>query len=243
MTDGRMHRIAIALALGFAACTKAAEPPPAPDLSGIEEKLDALGATLDAHAERMTSLEGKLQALTEESEARKLALEEAKAAPPAPPPELPRPRPRSPDLKDPFAPDPPEDTEEDPPEELPAATDRTFDGQETSIECPREGLCVLEKKFFRGLFDQEDKLMKQARIVPSQKDGKTQGYKFYGIRRGSLPKALGIKNGDMLVEVDGKEVRDVVTLVDELQKLRKKKEFDLEFVRKGKGWVLSIEVK
>lgn len=238
MMKARRNSAMLGLVMLTGGCRQASEPPPPPDLSGIEEKLDALGTTLDEHAGRVGALEQKLQTMAEESEARRAALEEAREADrpalrPAPPT-------RSPDLRDPFAPD------ADPPDEPPAITDRSLPGQEGAIECKDVGNdteCDVHKAFYDSIFDEETDLAKQARIVPSQKDGKTQGYKFYGIRRGSLPKAMMIKNGDMLVSANGAELDDVTKLMTLSKSLRKAKKVTLGFVRKGKPRTITVHVK
>lgn len=46
----------------------------------------------------------------------------------------------------------------------------------------------------------------QVRILPSVRDGVTQGFKLYGIRPGSLPRRIGLKNGDLLVAINGARI-------------------------------------
>lgn len=46
-------------------------------------------------------------------------------------------------------------------------------------------------------------LTRQARIIPSYRDGKPRGFKLYGIRKASLWATLGLKNGDEIRRVAG----------------------------------------
>ena len=85
-------------------------------------------------------------------------------------------------------------------------------------------------------------LAKSARIVPSQKDGVVQGFKLYGIRRGSPAKALGFKNGDMITEIDGRSLTDVTAAMEAYADVRKAKKVKVTLVRKGASMTVQYEV-
>ena len=118
-----------------------------------------------------------------------------------------------------------------------------IDGAEEAINCPDENTCVVERAFVEQLMANPAMLAKQARIVPSQRDGETQGFKFYGIRRGSLPKLLGLKNGDMLTEVNGEEIRSVDKAMSLAMKLRRASNLSVTLVRKGKQITKEIQIQ
>ena len=118
-----------------------------------------------------------------------------------------------------------------------------IDGADDAINCPDENTCVVERAFVEQLMSNPAMLAKQARIVPSQRDGETQGFKFYGIRRGSLPKLLGLKNGDMLTEVNGEEIRSVDKAMSLAMKLRRASNLSVTLVRKGKQITKEIQIQ
>jgi len=133
----------------------------------------------------------------------------------------------------------PKKTDEQPKKESKYA----IDGAEEAINCPDENTCVVERAFVEQLMSNPAMLAKQARIVPSQRDGETQGFKFYGIRRGSLPKLLGLKNGDMLTEVNGEEIRSVDKAMSLAMKLRRASNLSVTLVRKGKQITKEIQIQ
>ena len=45
--------------------------------------------------------------------------------------------------------------------------------------------------------------MRSARLVPTVNEGKSDGFRIFGIRKGSAMDLLGFQNGDMLVSVMG----------------------------------------
>ena len=118
-----------------------------------------------------------------------------------------------------------------------------IDGADEAINCPDENTCVVDRAFVEQLMANPAMLAKQARIVPSQRDGETQGFKFYGIRRGSLPKLLGLKNGDMLTEVNGEEIRSVDKAMALAMKLRRASNLSVTLVRKGKPVTKEIQIQ
>lgn len=109
----------------------------------------------------------------------------------------------------------------------------------------REGgtrTCTITKARFDELNANPTLLAKQARVVPSVRDGTPQGFKLYGIRRGSLPKALTIRNGDMLVAVNGKpftSVDDALKLVTELAGVQR---LTMEFRSRNGDYTVSVSV-
>lgn len=85
-------------------------------------------------------------------------------------------------------------------------------------------------------------LMKAARIVPAQKDGATQGFKLYAIRRTSPLHALGFKNGDLVTELGGRALTSATSAMEAFTDLRKAKKVSVVLERKGKSMVKQIDV-
>lgn len=84
---------------------------------------------------------------------------------------------------------------------------------------------------------------RQARIVPSIRKGEMSGFKFYGLRPGSLLKLLGVKNGDLLESIDGEPLRldDSLEHFERFAELRRGDRIELGFERKGATRELEIE--
>lgn len=137
----------------------------------------------------------------------------------------------------PTAPTAPKDDKEKPtnPREIPGAAD--------AINCPNENLCIVDRKFVDQILQNPAQLAKQARVVPSQKDGKTQGYKLYGIRRGTLPKLLGLKNGDMITAINGQELTSIDKAMALYTKMRRASRLEVNIVRKGKATTKEIQIQ
>jgi type II secretory pathway component PulC len=85
-------------------------------------------------------------------------------------------------------------------------------------------------------------LAKMVRIVPAVEDGDIVGFKLYGIRRGSAPKWIGLKNGDTIRAVNGMELGSMEDAMRSLTKLRKAKTFEIEVVRKDKPFTIHVKL-
>ncbi|MCY1070239.1 PDZ domain-containing protein [Nannocystis sp. RBIL2] len=85
-------------------------------------------------------------------------------------------------------------------------------------------------------------LLRQGRFVPAEKDGKLVGLKVFGIRADSTLKAMGLKNGDVLLRVDGAPLESVEALPAILQALPQRDRISLDIERKTRPLTLTITV-
>lgn len=84
---------------------------------------------------------------------------------------------------------------------------------------------------------------KGARVVPAMKNGKSNGFKLYAIRPGSLYARLGLVNGDTLVSVSGVPLDDADKALEVYTKLRDATTVVLQLERGGKPATLTITFK
>lgn len=120
---------------------------------------------------------------------------------------------------------------------------RYVEGSEESIDCPNENLCVVERQFVEKLMSNPAMLARQARVIPAMKDGETKGFKFYGIRKDSLPRLLGLKNGDMLLNVNGEELTSMDKAMSLYTKLRHASNLSVTIERRGETISKEIQIK
>jgi hypothetical protein len=104
------------------------------------------------------------------------------------------------------------------------------------------GRCEIERATIDRLAANPGEIAKQMRIVPTTRDGVTQGFKLYGIRSASLPSHLGLKNGDVVVAVDGQPMSNLDAAMKALIGLPKLGSFTLTLERRGATKQLTIEI-
>lgn len=71
------------------------------------------------------------------------------------------------------------------------------------------------------------------RIVPSVGSGRPRGFKVYAIRPCSLPEQLGLRNGDLVVSINGVAPLTPDSLLASFKTLRKATDFTVRIERKG----------
>lgn len=126
---------------------------------------------------------------------------------------------RSPDLKDPFGPVDAVD-EGDPLAPVVAGITAVDD---TTWRVDMKAVDALSPEL----------LARQARIVPSMKDGQSSGFKLFAIRSSSLPAALGFKNGDRILRVGKQSLNDVDSALAAYEALHEAKTIEVELERRG----------
>ncbi len=118
-------------------------------------------------------------------------------------------------------------------EDEPKPSGNTIAGAEDAIKCEGENSCTIDRAWLEGVLSNPASLTKQARMMPSVKDGETRGFKFYGIRPGSLPKLLNIKNGDLITSVNGTDLKSMDGAMSLYAKLRRASNLTITIERKG----------
>lgn len=110
---------------------------------------------------------------------------------------------------------------------------RAIEGAAEAIDC-RGNTCTVDKSFRDKIIANPALLAKQARVIPAIRDGETRGFKFYGIRNGSLPKLLGVKNGDLITSINGSQLRNYDEVLGLYNKLRRANHISVGIERNGK---------
>ena len=84
---------------------------------------------------------------------------------------------------------------------------------------------------------------KGARVVPSMKNGKPDGFKLYAIRPSSAFARLGLANGDTLQSINGFELTSADKALEVYTKLREANSLEVEVTRRGKPVTLKYSIK
>ncbi len=86
-------------------------------------------------------------------------------------------------------------------------------------------------------------IAKGARVVPSMKNGKPDGFKLYAIRPSSAFARLGLANGDTLQSINGFELTSADKALEVYTKLREATSLEVEVTRRGKPMNLKYSIK
>jgi hypothetical protein len=82
------------------------------------------------------------------------------------------------------------------------------------------------------------------RIIPIPgENGQLAGLRFGGVREGSLPAAVGIKNGDLISELNGAHIANANVLLDVLGKLDQLNVVEVDGTRAGKPLGITLRLR
>ena len=129
----------------------------------------------------------------------------------------------------------------------PANPDGTVDDMQASIDGGIKKIDESNYEIDKALVDKvllnPMAVAKGARVVPSMKNGKPDGFKLYAIRPSSAFAKLGLTNGDTLQSINGFELTSADKALEVYTKLREATSLEVEVTRRGKPVTLKYSIK
>lgn len=99
----------------------------------------------------------------------------------------------------------------------------------------------------RGVVDKilenQSELMRQARIVPEQENGKVVGIRLFGVRPDTLLGTLGMENGDRLQTINGFDMASPEKALEAYARLRTADKLVVQVNRRGQNMNLDYNIK
>ncbi len=99
----------------------------------------------------------------------------------------------------------------------------------------------------RGVVDKilenQSDLMRQARIVPEQENGKVVGIRLFGVRPETLLGVLGMENGDRLQTINGFDMASPEKALEAYARLRTADHLTVQVNRRGSNMNLDYNIK
>jgi type II secretion system protein C len=116
-------------------------------------------------------------------------------------------------------------------------------GAQDAVKCDSATSCVIERAFVNKLIAKPALLAKQVRLRPSRKDDEMQGYKLYGVRKGSVPQLLKLRNGDLVKSINGKPLDSMDAAMNMYQQLRNASHLRITVDRRGKALEMNYDIR
>lgn len=92
-----------------------------------------------------------------------------------------------------------------------------------------EGLYQIERRMFEELLAEPSSLITEAKIVP-----RDDGIKIFGVKSRSVFYKMGLRNGDIVHQINEVALNDVQNALSLFTDLKGQSEFTVDFTRKGK---------
>lgn len=106
-----------------------------------------------------------------------------------------------------------------------------------------ENSYAVNRGFVDRLLSNQAELMRTARVIPHEVDGRVVGVKIYGIRRSSVLGHLGVQNGDMLRTINGYDLSAPDSVLEAYTNLRTAPHLSLSIERRGQPVNLDFTIE
>jgi general secretion pathway protein C len=101
----------------------------------------------------------------------------------------------------------------------------------------------IDRSVVDKIMENQAELMKSARIVPEQKDGKVVGVRLFGIRPDTLLGTLGLQNGDRLETLNGFNMASPEKALEAYARLRTASNLNVKVNRRGAPVSIDFHIK
>jgi general secretion pathway protein C len=102
---------------------------------------------------------------------------------------------------------------------------------------------TVSRQLLDKVLSAQSELMRAARVIPYEENGRVVGVKVYGIRRAALLGKLGIQNGDVLRTINGFDLSSPDSALEAYTKLRSMDHFSIAMIRRGSARTMEYQVK
>ncbi len=93
------------------------------------------------------------------------------------------------------------------------------------------------------IMENQADLMRSARIVPEQENGKTVGIRMFGVKEGTLLGVLGMENGDRLQQINGFDMSSPEKALEAYARLRTADHLTVQVNRRGANQNIDYSIK
>ncbi len=101
----------------------------------------------------------------------------------------------------------------------------------------------IDRQVVDKILENQAELMRSARIVPEQKDGKVVGVRLFGVRPDTLLGTLGLQNGDRLESLNGYNMASPEKALEAYARLRTASNLNVKVNRRGSPVSIDYRIK
>ena len=128
--------------------------------------------------------------------------------------------------------------------DAPKSTKKGTAGEDGDVQKVGNNKYVVDQAVLDEILSNPEKLYTQVRVTPHKdQDGNIDGYRMTGIRRKSLFYKLGIKNGDIVHNVNGQPLNSLSAAMDAYNSLGNSRDFNFDVTRRKNKQTFEYEVR
>jgi general secretion pathway protein C len=105
------------------------------------------------------------------------------------------------------------------------------------------GSFVIDQRALNAALDNPTQAMTDARLLPSQKDGKVEGFRASEVKPTGLFAMIGIKNGDVLLRLNDFPMDAPDKALQSFIALKGQSKLKLDLIRDGKPTTFNYDIR
>ena len=105
------------------------------------------------------------------------------------------------------------------------------------------GSYVIDQRALNATLDNIGQAMTDARLLPSMKDGKVEGFRVSEVRQGGIFSTVGIKNSDVLLKINDFPIDSPEKAIQSLASLKGQSRIKLDLVRDGQPATFTYDIR
>ena len=113
----------------------------------------------------------------------------------------------------------------------------------TGVASTGAGSFVIDQRALNAALDNPSQAMSDARLLPSQKDGKVEGFRASEVKPKGLFSMIGIKNGDVLLRLNDFPMDSPDKALQSFIALKGQSKLKLDLIRDGKPETFTYDIR
>ena len=116
-------------------------------------------------------------------------------------------------------------------------------GKVTAVTSSGAGNYVIDQRALNASLDNPAQAMGDARLLPSQKDGKVEGFKATEVKPNGVFSMIGIKNGDVLLRLNDFPMDSPDKALQSFIALKGQNRLKLDIIRDGQPQTFNYDIR
>jgi general secretion pathway protein C len=108
---------------------------------------------------------------------------------------------------------------------------------------PGTGSYIIDQRVLNAALDNIGQAMTDARLLPSMKDGRVEGFRVSEVKPSGVFAMVGIRNGDVLHKINDLPVDSPERAIQSLASLKGQNRIKLDLVRDGQPTTISYDIR
>ncbi len=115
--------------------------------------------------------------------------------------------------------------------------------QTGGVSSTGSGNFVIDQRALNAALDNIGQAMTDARLLPSQKDGKVEGFRASEVKQGGVFAMIGIKNGDVLLRLNDFPIDAPDKALQSFIALKGQNRLKLDMIRDGRPVTFNYDIR